>query len=284
MATGPIGIFDSGYGGLTILREIIKELPDNDYIYLGDNARAPYGQRSFDTIYQYTIECVQWFFNQGSPLVILACNTASAKALKNIQQLALPILAPERRVLGVIRPTAEVIGNYTHTNEIGILATTGTVLSESYVIEIKKRFPDIKVTQQACPMWVPLLENNEFRNEGSDYFIQKYLDQLLSGSKLIDTILLACTHYPVLTRRIKEFIGEDITIVSQGPIVAKSLKDYLFRHPEIETKVSKNKQVRFYTTDSESDFDTHASLFFGQSVTAKHTEIDHTIHFKPMGK
>lgn len=280
MSTGPIGVFDSGYGGLTILREIIKLLPEYDYIYLGDNARAPYGQRSFDTIYQYTLESVQWFFKQGSPLVILACNTASAKALKNIQRLALPLMDPDKRVLGVIRPTAEVIGNFTHTNEIGILATTGTVVSESYLIEIKRSFPDIKVTQQACPMWVPLIESNEFRNDGADFFIKKYLDQLLSGSKLIDTILLACTHYPILTRKIKEYIGEDITILSQGPIVARSLKDYLQRHPEIEKIVSKNNSVQFYTTDAENDFDTHASLFFGSNVKALHTEIDHTIHFK----
>lgn len=284
MSAGPIGVFDSGYGGLTILREIIKVLPEYDYIYLGDNARAPYGQRSFDTIYQYTLECVQWFFNQGSPLVILACNTASAKALKNIQRLALPLMDPDKRVLGVIRPTAEVIGNYTHTNEIGILATTGTVVSESYLIEIKRSFPNIKVIQQACPMWVPMIENNEFRNEGADYFIKKYLDQLLSGSRLIDTILLACTHYPILTRKIKEYIGEDITILSQGPIVARSLKDYLERHPEIEKKVSKTTKVQFFTTDAENDFDTHASLFFGQNVTAQHTEIDHTIHFKTPAK
>ncbi|MEP7268281.1 MAG: aspartate/glutamate racemase family protein, partial [Saprospiraceae bacterium] len=242
---------------------------------------APYGQRSFDTIYQYTLECVQWFFKQGCPLVILACNTASAKALKNIQHLALPLMTPENRVLGVIRPTAEVIGHYTHTNEIGILATTGTVISESYLIEIKKRFPDIKVVQQACPMWVPMIESNEFRNEGGDYYLRKYLDQLLSGSKLIDTILLACTHYPILTQKIKQYIGEDITILSQGPIVAKSLKDYLRRHPEIASRVTKDSSYEFFTTDAESDFDTHASLFFGAPVKAHHTEIDHTIHFYP---
>jgi glutamate racemase len=275
---GPIGIFDSGYGGLTILREIIKELPQYDYVYLGDNARAPYGQRSFDTIYQYTLECVQWFFNQGCSLVILACNTASAKALKNIQHHALPHMDTKRRVLGVIRPTAEVIGHYTHTHEIGIMATTGTVISGSYLIEVKRSYPSIRVWQQACPMWVPMIENNEFRNAGADYYIKKYLDQLLSQSPLIDTILLACTHYPVLTQQIKQYIGDDITILSQGPIVAKSLKDYLLRHPEIEQKITKNWNVDFYTTDAENDFDTHASLFFGQPVKAKHTEIDHTIH------
>jgi glutamate racemase len=278
--TGPIGIFDSGYGGLTILREIIKLLPEYDYLYLGDNARAPYGQRSFETIYQYTLECVQWFFSQGCPLVILACNTASAKALKNIQHYALPRMASDRRVLGVIRPTAEVIGKYSHSREIGILATTGTVISGSYLIEIKRSYPDLHVFQQACPMWVPMIENNEFRNEGGDFYIQKYIQQLMQQSDQIDTVLLACTHYPILTRKIKEYIGDEITILSQGPIIAKSLQDYLVRHPEIEARVTRQRDYRFYTTDAENDFDSHASLFYGEPVKAKHTVIDHTIYLE----
>lgn len=278
MTKGPIGIFDSGYGGLTILREIINELPQYDYIYLGDNARAPYGQRSFDTIYQYTLECVQWFFQQGCPLVILACNTASAKALKNIQHHALPYLAPDRRVLGVIRPTAEVIARYTQSGEIGILATTGTVVSDSYLIEIRRSSPGIKVYQQACPMWVPMIENNEYDNEGADYYIRKYIDQLRAQSPNIDTVLLACTHYPLLTQKIKT-LWPEVNILSQGQIVAKSLANYLQRHPEIETRIGQNQNYSFYTTDSENDFDGRASVFFGRPIKAKHTEIDHTIHF-----
>ncbi len=278
MHTGPIGIFDSGYGGLTILKEIISELPQYDYVYLGDNARAPYGQRSFDTIYQYTLECVQWFFQQGCPIVILACNTASAKALKNIQHHALPYLAPDRRVLGVIRPTAEVIGQHTTSGEIGILATTGTVVSESYLIEIKRSFPDIKVFQQACPMWVPMIENNEYENAGADYYIYKYIDQLRYQSPQIDTVLLACTHYSLLAQKIKIYWPE-VNIISQGPIIAQSLADYLKRHPELETQIGQQCDYKFYTTDSENDFDSRASVFFGQSIKAQHTEIDHTIHF-----
>ncbi len=278
MTTGPIGVFDSGYGGLTILKEIIQKLPQYDYIYLGDNARAPYGQRSFDTIYQYTLECVQWFFQQGCPIVILACNTASAKALKNIQHHALPYLAPDRRVLGVIRPTAEVIRQYTTTGEVGILATTGTVVSESYLIEIHRSSPELKVYQQSCPMWVPMIENNEYENAGADYYIYKYIDQLRAQSPNIDTVLLACTHYPLLTQKIKAYWPE-VNILSQGPIIAHSLLDYLHRHPEMEARIDRNSNYRFFTTDSENDFDSRASVFFGESIQAKHAELDHTIHF-----
>ncbi|MBK7607938.1 MAG: glutamate racemase [Saprospiraceae bacterium] len=277
MSKGPIGIFDSGYGGLTILKEITRVLPQYDYIYLGDNARAPYGQRSFETIYQYTLECVQWFFNQGCPLVILACNTASAKALKNIQHFALPHMAPDNRVLGVIRPTAEVIGHHTQTRQIGILATTGTVVSGSYLIEVHRSFPELKVFQQACPMWVPMVENNEYDNEGADYYIKKYIDALRAQSPDIDTVLMACTHYPLLVPKIKKFWPE-VNILSQGPIVAHSLADYLQRHPEIEARIGQHSDYKFYTTDSENDFDNRASVFFGETISATHAEIDHTIH------
>ena len=271
----PIGVFDSGYGGLTVLKEIVKNLPRYDYIYLGDNARAPYGNRSFETVYRYTLECVKWFFSKGCPLVILACNTASAKALRTIQQNDLPKIDPEKRVLGVIRPTTEVIGNFSESKHVGILATTGTVSSNSYVMEIEKFFPDVKVYQQACPMWVPLVENNEYDNHGADFFIKKYINQLLDQDEAIDTILLACTHYPLLMDKIKEYSPADMKILSQGEIVANSLADYLQRHPEIESKCSKNGSREFYTTDSTEDFDNHASTFFGESVRSEHLDLDH---------
>ncbi len=269
-----IGIFDSGYGGLTILKEIVSLLPQYDYIYLGDNARAPYGNRSFETVHQYTLQCVQWFFKQQCPLVILACNTASAKALRNIQQNYLPHINENKRVLGVIRPTTEVIGQYTKSRKIGILGTTGTIQSKSYQIEINKFFPDVTVYQQACPMWVPLIENNEYNNEGADYFIQKYLDNLLRQSADIDTILLACTHYPLLENRIKQFLPPYVSVLSQGSIVAKSLQNYLARHPEIEVNCSRQGKRQFYTTDDTIDFDQHASAFFGETIHAAHVVID----------
>ncbi|MDN5285117.1 MAG: murI [Mucilaginibacter sp.] len=263
----PIGIFDSGYGGLTVFKSILEQLPEYDYIYLGDNARAPYGNRSFNTIHQYTWECVQWFFDQGCPLVILACNTASAKALRNIQQIDLKNTDPSKRVLGVIRPTAEVIGNYTKTKEIGVLGTTGTVNSGSYLLEIEKFFPDIKVHQQACPLWVPLIENGEYDKPGSDYFVKLYLDQVMAQSPQIDTILLACTHYPLIQQKIEANLPAHVKVVAQGDIVAKSLVDYLQRHPDIEIKLSKNGVKQFYTTtDDTADFDHHASLFFSAPV------------------
>ena len=270
MTKGPIGVFDSGYGGLTVLKEITAKLPGYDYIYLGDNARAPYGTRSFDTVYQYTLQCVQWFFSQGCHLVILACNTASAKALRTIQQNDLPKIDPSKRVLGVIRPTSEIIGNFSKTKNVGILGTTGTVQSQSYLIEIEKFFPQCKVYQEACPMWVPLVENNEYNNKGADYFIEKHVTNLLSQSKDIDTVLLACTHYPLLAEKIKQFLPSGCSIVSQGNIVAQSLADYLERHPEIDNKCSKGGGLRFFTTDSAEDFDSKAAIFYGKPVKSSH--------------
>lgn len=270
----PIGVFDSGYGGLTVLKEIEAALPQYDYLYLGDNARAPYGTRSFDTVYQYTLESVKWLFSQGCNLVILACNTASAKALRTIQQNDLPKIDATKRVLGVIRPTAEVIGNYSKTNTIGVLATNGTVQSLSYPIEIEKFYPNVQVHQQACPMWVPLIENNEHNSPGANYFINKDVQLLLSQNTAIDTILLACTHYPLLIDSIKKIIPPQVNILSQGKIVAKSLKDYLNRHPQIEANCTKNGDIKFYTTDSTQDFDNHALNFYGKAVKSQHLDFN----------
>ncbi|MES2287322.1 MAG: glutamate racemase [Bacteroidota bacterium] len=269
----PIGVFDSGYGGLTVLKEIVKQLPEYDYIYLGDNARAPYGTRSFETVYQYTLECVQKLFSMGCELVILACNTSSAKALRTIQQKDLPLIAPDRRVLGVIRPTTEIVGKYTKTGHVGVLGTSGTIASDSYPIEIAKFYPQLKVVQEACPMWVPLVENNEFENEGADFFIQKNINSLLSKDKNIDTIILGCTHYPLLINKIKKYLPPNITLLSQGEIVAESLIDYLKRHVEIEQKSSKGGAVEFYTTDSPENFDKAALNFFGSAVASKHVSL-----------
>ncbi|HEY9001213.1 MAG TPA: glutamate racemase [Mucilaginibacter sp.] len=270
----PIGIFDSGYGGLTVFRSIADQLPDYDYIYLGDNARAPYGNRSFNTIHEYTWECVQMLFNMGCPLIILACNTASAKALRTIQQRDLINEDPAKRVLGVIRPTAEVIGNYTQTKQIGVLGTKGTIQSESYLIEINNFFSDVKVHQQACPLWVPLVENGEHNQPGADYFVKKYLDQVLAKSDQIDTLLLACTHYPLLQEKISAYLPEHIKVVPQGDIVAASLKDYLNRHPEMEQKLTKGGTRQFFTTsDDTDDFDHHASMFFSEQVKSKYIPL-----------
>ena len=269
----PIGVFDSGYGGLTVLKEIVQQLPQYDYVYLGDNARAPYGPRSFDTVYHYTLQCVNWFFSQGCKLVILACNTASAKALRTIQQNDLPAMGDDKRVLGVIRPTTETIGEYSRSGSVGVLGTHGTVQSGSYPIEIAKFFPALKVYQQACPLWVPLIENNEHNTGGADYFVSKYISQLMEQSPDIDTLLLACTHYPLLLPRIAKFVPEGVSIVSQGSIVAASLADYLQRHPEIEQQCSKNGRLSFYTTDSASDFDSHAAVFFGKPVKSTHLAL-----------
>lgn len=263
---GPIGVFDSGYGGLTVLRELVNTLPQYDYLYLGDNARAPYGTRSFETVYQYTLECVRFLFDKGCHLVILACNTASAKALRNIQQLDLPQLAPDRRVLGVIRPTTEVMGEFTQNNHIGIFATAGTVASESYLVEMEKFFPAVKVHQVACPMWVPLIENGEANSNGADYFVQKYVEQLLQQDPQIDAVLLGCTHYPLLISKIRQFLPAHIRIITQGEIVAQSLVDYLHRHPEIEVHCAKNAQRTFYTTDATDTFDRQSAVFFGETV------------------
>lgn len=269
----PIGVFDSGYGGLTILKEIKNLLPQHDFIYLGDNARTPYGTRSFKTVYDFTKECVKWLFERNCPLVILACNTASAKALRTIQQKDLPEINTEKRVLGVIRPTAEVIGNFSISNQIGILGTNGTVQSGSYLLEIEKSFPGIKIFQQACPLWVPLIENNEYESEGADFFIKKDIQMLLEKSPEIDTILLACTHYPLVLNKIKTHLPGNIKVISQGAIVAKSLQDYLKRHPEMERRCSKNGQLAFFTTDSAVDFDKHSEIFFGGKVSSVHIDL-----------
>jgi glutamate racemase len=255
------------------LKELVNLLPQYDYTYLGDNARAPYGNRSFETVYHYTLQCVEWLFGQGCPLVILACNTASAKALRTIQQNDLPEIAPDNRVLGVIRPTTEVVGNYTHTGNVGILATKGTVLSESYPIEIAKSFPELRVYQQACPLWVPLIENNEHDKPGADYFVKEYMDLLHDQSPDIDTVLLACTHYPLLKDKIARYLPPGSRLISQGEIVAASLADYLQRHPEMETRCSKNGQILFYTTDSTEDFNNHASTFYGSALQSRHLPL-----------
>ena len=275
MATAPIGIFDSGYGGLTVFRSIVQQLPQYDYLYLGDNARSPYGPRSFETVYQYTLQCVEWFFRQGCPLVILACNTASAKALRTIQQKDLPQMPdPTRRVLGVIRPTTEVIGRYTKSGKVGILGTRGTEQSDSYPIEIGKFWPGLQVYQQACPMWVPLVENNEHLGDGADYFVQEYLQALYRQDQDIDTLLLACTHYPLLQSKIAQYARPGSTILGQGEIVAASLADYLQRHPEMEQRLSKAGQRQFFTTDDPAGFDAHASIFYGSPVQSAHVHLD----------
>ena len=273
MSQKPIGVFDSGYGGLTILKEIVKVLPGYDYLYMGDNARAPYGPRSFETVYQYTLEAVQWFFSQGCELVVLACNTASAKALRTIQQKDLPGIDPHKRVLGVIRPTTEIIGNYSKTGKVGILGTAGTVASESYPIEIAKFFPQVKVYQEACPMWVPLIENDEYDKPGADYFVKQHLDHILAMDKDIDTLLLACTHYPLLIDKIRQYIPSHVRIVAQGEIVAQSLAAYLQRHNGLASQLSGNGEQVFYTTDSTTDFDAHATRFFGRKITSKHLDL-----------
>lgn len=263
-SSGAIGIFDSGYGGLTILEKIREKMPQYDYIYLGDNARTPYGTRSFEVVYEFTLQAVKKLFELGCPLVILACNTASAKALRSIQQKDLPTIDPSRRVLGVIRPTAECIGNITQSRHIGILATTGTIRSNSYILEIQKIFPDITVTGEACPMWVPLVENNEYNSIGANYFVQKHIQHLLTKDPKIDTIILGCTHYPLLLKKIKEFTPPHIRIVSQGEYVADSLNDYLRRHPEINSRCNQAGMCRFLTTESEHKFEESASIFLQQ--------------------
>lgn len=265
----PIGVFDSGFGGLTVLKELVKELPDYDFIYLGDNARAPYGNRSFEAVYEFTFQCVNHLFEAGSKLVIVACNTASAKALRSIQQNDLPQMEGNKRVLGVIRPTTEIIGSITKTKKVGIFATTGTVASRSYVIEIEKFFPEITVFQEACPMWVPIIENNEINTPGAAGFVKQHVENLLKQSPDIDTIILGCTHYPLLISRIKEFLPPHIQLLPQGEIVAKSLKNYLNRHPEIDDTCSKNGALEFLTTGSSDNFDRHGELFFGRNIKSK---------------
>lgn len=263
---GPIGIFDSGYGGLTILENIRKLIPEYDYIYLGDNARTPYGTRSFEIVYEFTREAVLKLFDYGCQLVILACNTASAKALRSIQQKDLPVIAPDRRVLGVIRPTVEALGNVTHTGKIGVLGTTGTIQSYSYPLEIKKLYPQYEVFGEACPMWVPLVENNEHCSPGADYFVRQYIDRLMEQCPDIDTVILGCTHYPLLLDKIQKYLPKGVVPLSQGNLVADSLKDYLHRHPEIENRCTKNASCRFLTTESPQKFSAAASLFLHEDI------------------
>ncbi len=271
----PIGVFDSGYGGLTILSAIRKLLPEYDYVYLGDNARSPYGTRSFDVINDFTLQAVRYLFSEGCPLVILACNTASAKALREIQQKYLPTSEdPSRRVLGVIRPTAEVVGNVTETKHIGIMATPGTISAQSYEVELAKLFPDVSVHGQACPMWVPLVEYGESNGEGADFFVQKYLDELLEQDKQIDSIVLACTHYPLLRPKIEQYLPEGITLLSQGELVATSLKDYLHRHPEMNDRLTQGGSIRYLTTECPDKFGDLASIFVDEEVNATRVKIN----------
>lgn len=271
---GPIGVFDSGYGGLTILDKIREVLPEYDYIYLGDNARAPYGTRSFEVVYEFTRQAVNKLFDMGCHLVILACNTASAKALRSIQMNDLPQIDPARRVLGVIRPTVECVGEISKNQHIGVLATAGTIKSESYPLEIHKLFPEIQVSGTACPMWVSLVENNESQDEGADYFIRKYIDQLLSKDPQIDTVILGCTHFPILLPKIRQYIPDHISVIVQGEYVAESLKDYLTRHPEMDAKCTKNGNCQFYTTEAEEKFSESASTFLKQQISVKHITLE----------
>ena len=270
---GPIGIFDSGYGGLTVLHDIRERLPQYDFLYLGDNARAPYGSRSFDVVYEYTLQAVNELFGRGCELVILACNTASAKALRNIQQNDLPNIDPEKRVLGVIRPSAEIVGQYTTSNSIGILATQGTVNSQSYVLEIAKFSPQCKVYQHACPLWVPLIENNTHETKAGREFIREDVERLLSMNKSMDTIVLGCTHYPVLKEYIESIVPPNVTVVAQGSIVADSLADYLLRHPWLDAKCSKNGTIQFLTTESVEEFNRNANNYIDANVKASHIDL-----------
>ena len=264
-----IGVFDSGYGGLTILKSIREKLPQYDYLYLGDNARNPYGTRSFELVYEFTLQAVKALFERECHLVILACNTASAKALRSIQQKDLPKINPDRRVLGVIRPTVEAIPDITRNGHIGILATPGTVKSNSYSLELQKLSPDIKVTEHACPMWVPIVENNEINSAGADYFVKKEIDSLLSKDNDIDTIVLGCTHYPLLEKMVRTHLPDHIKTICQGNLVADSLKDYLKRHPEIESKCSTTGQITYLTTEHPEKFDTMASIFLGNNIESE---------------
>ena len=263
---GPIGIFDSGYGGLTILHGIRQLLPEYDYLYLGDNARAPYGPRSFDVVYEFTRQAVVKLFEMGCHLVILGCNTASAKALRSIQQIDLPKIDPERRVLGVIRPTAEVIGSLTKTRHVGVLATEGTIKSESYNLEIRKLYPDIQVSGVACPFWVPLVEYNEANSPGADYFVKKYIDQAITQDPLIDTLILGCTHYPLLLPKILKHLPSGVRVVPQGEYVAQSLKSYLQRHPQMEQRCSKGGTAHYLTTENPEKFKDQALIFLNEPV------------------
>lgn len=271
---GPIGVFDSGFGGLTILDGIRNRMPDYDYIYLGDNARTPYGTRSFDVVYEFTLQAVKKLFSLGCPLVILGCNTASAKALRSIQQKYLPFNAPDRRVLGVIRPTAEIVGELSKTKHIGVLATEGTIRSESYSIEIDKLYPGSVITGQACPMWVPIVENNEFDKPGADYFVKDSIDKLLSKDPNIDTIILGCTHYPLLMDKIKLYCPNNINIIPQGKYIAESLENYFTRHPEMSSRITKGKTCTYYTTESRTKFRECATLFLKKDIEVERITLE----------
>jgi glutamate racemase len=283
MTTGSIGIFDSGYGGLTILDGIRQRMPEYDYIYLGDNARAPYGTRSFDVVYEFTLQAVKKLFEMGCPLVILGCNTASAKALRSIQQKYLPTAAPDRRVLGVIRPTAEIVGKLSHTKHIGVLATEGTIKSQSYNLEIEKLYPDCTVVGQACPMWVPLVENNEFDKPGADYFVKDSLLKLIDQDPLIDTIILGCTHFPLLLPKIEQQLAQlstinskssTIKLIPQGQYIASSLEDYLNRHPEMDVRLTRGGTCQYLTTESATKFRESATLFLNEEVDVQRITLN----------
>jgi glutamate racemase len=271
----PIGVFDSGYGGLTVFRELVRQLPQYDYIYLGDNARNPYGTRSFEVVFEYTLEAVNHLFDRGCRLIVLACNTASAKALRNIQQNELPVTYPDRRVLGVIRPSVEMIPEMTITGHVGVLGTTGTVISESYPMEIAKISPGspITVVQEACPMWVPIVENNLIESPGADFFVQQNISDLFARDPLIDTIILGCTHYPLLAKIIRKYLPEGVKLLFQGPIVAAKLEDYLLRHPEIERECTKSGRREYFTTESATNFDQLAKLFLGEEIRSRHVKL-----------
>ncbi len=271
---GPIGIFDSGYGGLTILHGIRQLLPEYDYLYLGDNARAPYGSRSFDVVYQFTRQAVLKLFSMGCHLVILGCNTASAKALRSIQQRDLPQLAPDRRVLGVIRPTAEIIGSLTTSRHVGVLATEGTIKSDSYRLEIQKLHPDIAVSGVACPLWVPIIENNEADGPGADYFVKKRIDALMRTDPEIDAIILGCTHYPLLMPKILKYVQPGVRIVPQGEYVADSLKQYFERHPDMERSCTKGATARYFTTENPDKFKESAKIFLHEDVNVQHIDLE----------
>ena len=264
-----IGVFDSGFGGLSILKEIRTLLPQYSYIYLGDNARAPYGTRSFETVYRYTLEAVTKLFEMNCNLVIIACNTASAKALRNIQQCDLQQFGADKRVLGIIRPCTEIANTFTKNNNLGIVATKGTVTSQSYEIEIKKFFPEITITSHACPMWVPIVENGEYASDGADYFVKKEIDALLTENPNIDALLLGCTHYPLLLKKIRKYLPEHIKIIQQGEIVAHSLQAYLQKHSALESSLKRTNEIQFYTTDSRESFNAIGSHFLGQEISSK---------------
>ncbi len=269
----PIGIFDSGYGGLTVFKHIKQLMPEYDYIYLGDNARNPYGTRSFDVVYQYTLQAVEKLFSLGCELVILACNTASAKALRTIQQNDLPRIAPEKRVLGVIRPSVEEVGQISRSRHVGVLGTNGTVRSHSYFLELEKLFPDVVVNEEACPMWVPLVENHEYERPGADFYVKQHINRIMAKDAAIDTLILGCTHYPLLLGKIKQFVPANVKILEQGPLVAKKLKLYLKNHPEMDVRCAKNGKVRFYTTEAPERFKESAQIFLKEKIEVHHIII-----------